>query len=231
MNKYILRAAVIFALSAGPGNAATILISEVDDFSTGGMNVNADGSDTVVASGAIGGYRTVSMTKVGNFGANADVYTSLGIYAHNAGANTSAISTITWDANGGGLGGLDWSTGYFGQTFDLDIVSIDQGFVDLTLLVEDTFGGSGSYTLSGLGAGLQKFNFSVFTGVDFSSVDSLSLIVDGDQASDLALNALGVFWDDTAVPPTPTFASVPEPTVLALLGTGLAAFGYRKKEK
>ena len=139
MNKYILRAAVIFALSAGPGNAATILISEVDDFSTGGMNVNADGSDTVVASGAIGGYRTVSMTKVGNFGANADVYTSLGIYAHNAGANTSAISTITWDANGGGLGGLDWSTGYFGQTFDLDIVSIDQGFVDLTLLVEDTF--------------------------------------------------------------------------------------------
>lgn len=224
MNVNILGLAIIAALSVGTANAA--LITAIDDFTTGGMAVSADGTSTVAASGALGGYRTVTMTKSGSLGATANVLTNPGIYAHSADAQTSAISTITWDANGAGLGGLNWLTGFTNQTFDLDILSIDQGQVDLSLTIADLVGGLDSFTLSGLGIGIQSFYFSAFTGIDFAQVNSLSLKVNGGLASDLTLNALGVYGDVIPL----RSASVPEPTVLALLGVGLAVFGFTRRK-
>ncbi|BCG63939.1 MAG: hypothetical protein methR_P1689 [Methyloprofundus sp.] len=185
MNKNILGLAVVAALTTGTANAATI-----DTFDDAAMSVAADGTATVAALVA-GGFRTVDMVKTGPLGATASVLTPPGIYSHSADALTSAISTITWDANGAGLGGLDWVEGLINNTFDIDILSTDlAGAITLTLLATDTFGGSDSVTTPSTGAGILNIAFSSFSGVDFTSMDFLSLQVNGITAADITLDSL-----------------------------------------
>jgi len=182
--------------------------------------VSANGSDTVATSSAIGGYRTISISKSGPLGASASVIS--GIFAHSADALTSAISTITWDANGAGLNadllasdtlGFTGSSCY--ECFVLDVLSIDQGNVDLTIQLSDG-SNTASYTSSGVGTGLYEVMFSQFTGVDLTSIMAISLEINGAQASDMTLDFQGYTGKQVS--------SVPLPATVWLFATGLISF-------
>ncbi|MCI5167045.1 MAG: PEP-CTERM sorting domain-containing protein [Candidatus Electrothrix sp. GM3_4] len=213
---FSLALAAVFAA----GTAQAIII---DDFNDGQQTIEANGSESIYA-GAIGGSRSVSISKDGLLGATAHVLPSpWGIFSHSADAQTSAISIITWDANGLGLGGVDFVEGLTNNVFSFDILDIDQGAINLTLEVRDTLGGTNSYNIFNAAVGTESVAFSHFAGVDFTTIDFLSLTVAGGQGSDLTLDTLA-----TSGSP----ASVPEPTALMLLGGGLLGLGgIRRKNK
>ncbi len=222
MKGFIVGVSMVAALSVA-GNANALVI---DNFDGGAQSVSAPGTNTVSYSAAVGGFRTVNMASPGPLTATASVIPGaapLGIYAHSADALTPATSTITWDANGAGLGGVDFVEGLINNTFSFDIVSIDQGFIDLILTVEDTLSNSASYTFSGAGTGVQTVAFTNFSGIDFTSVNMLSLQVKGGAASDLTLDLFATTGEQ---PPL----TVPEPGVLLLLGAGLLGMaGMRRR--
>jgi hypothetical protein len=119
--------------------------------------------------------------------------------------------------------GVDLVEGLTDNVFSFDILSIDQGNIGLTLGVQDTFGGTDSYTFLNAGVGTESVAFSNFSGVDFTSVNSISLEVVGDIGSDLTLDQLATSGSS---------ASVPEPTALMLLSGGLLGLsGIRRKRK
>ncbi len=215
------------AVSLGLGALGSAEAFVIDTFDVTSQSVAADGSDTTAAPEAVGGFRTIEITKAGPLGATASVLIPPGIYSHSADALTAATSVITWDANGAGLGGVDLTDGLLNPEFVLELLSIDLG-VSVSIGVTDTFGGSDTQVVPGLSGtpGTYTLSFSAFTGVDFTSIDSISLTVNGPEATDLTLDLLQT--QGTTPPPPP---SVPEPGVLLLLGSGLIGlFGVRGRK-
>ncbi len=197
--------------------ASGVQAASVDDFDGAStLIIEADGSQNATYTGAIGGTRTVSVAKSGPLGASAGVLVPPGVYTHSADALTTATSVITWDANGTGLGGLDLAEGRVFSVFSFEILSIDQGNVDLTFTVKDTLNAMASATLSGAGIGLQSLAFDEFAGIDFTSIDFISLTINGGVASDLVLDNL---------------KTVPAPTTVALILMGLAWFSINRKQQ
>ena len=222
-----LAAALTTAFAAGTAQAVII-----DDFNGGAQTLTANGSSLAFSPGAIGGVRLIDIEKDGPLGVGATAAVLVGpdldIFSHSADALTSATSVITWNGFGAdmmapGLGGVDLVEGLTDNVFSFDIVTIDQGNIGLTLGVQDTFGGTDSYTFLNAGVGTESVAFSLFAGVDFTSINSISLTVEGGMASDLTL-------DQLATSGSP--ASVPEPTALMLLSGGLLGLsGIRRKRK
>ncbi len=185
-------------------------------------------SNTTATTNALGGWRKLELsTNNGSDGASLNV--TGGQLSLNAGSNTSATGTVTWDKNGAGLNAdllVSDTLGFTGSScyecFVLDVFKIDQGNVDLTIQL---FDGSNttSYTSSGIGTGIQEILFSNFTGINLNSIDSISLIIAGDQASDMTLNFQGYTGKQVS--------SVPLPATVWLFATGLISFlgTHRKK--
>ncbi len=207
--------------------AGGVQAASIDNFDGGAHSVTGLGvsSDTINYAGAIGGSRKIEIdiTNPNEGDAKARVYNSAtynsGVYSHSAEALTAATSTITWDANGAGLGGIDLTDGRDFSVFSFDIFRIDQGEVNLTFSVLDTLGNAVKYTLSGAGVGVQAVAFDLFTGdmgFDFESVNAISLEIEGDDASDLVLDNL---------------RTVPTPATLMLMLASFAGFFFNKKQQ
>jgi len=234
MNTFLRAATLCSAgLAFSPANASTV-IDSFNDTANQIVDVDAaspSNSNTVNTTSALGGFRTVSITSTGALGASAGVLSSAGIYTHSADALTSATSIITWDSNGGGLGGIDLlaaDTPTFAgslcyECFILEILSIDQGQVALTVGLEDSFGETASVTSLGASAGTHEISFSAFANtLDFTSIDSISLTVEGGNASDLTLDFQGYTGMDVS--------AVPVPAAAWLFITGLAGFlGFTRR--
>ncbi len=231
--KHIFKISVFNLIILGFGSAhASTIIDSFNDITP--QIVTADSTNTVATASAIGGFRTVEITKSGLLGASAAVVG--GTYIHSADGLTSAISKITWDANGTGLGagsGIDLMTadtlGFTGSScfecFVLDVIDIDQGNVDLTIELFDGSNTAG-YTSSGVGNGIHEILFDQFSGLDLTSIMAISLKIDGAVASDMILDFQGFTGSQTVT-------TVPLPATLWLFFTGLASFwgSHRKKRK
>ncbi len=205
MNKLTLAFSFILGLTTVTANAAMI-----DDFNGGDQEVTTAGNHnhTISYSPAFGGQRTINIEKTGRLEATSKV--RAGLYAHNAESLTSATSTISWHSTTG----VDLIEGRTTTNFALDILSIEQGDIDLVLSVTDFLYNSASFTLTSAGTGVNFIALTLFTGIDFLQITDISLEIVGDVALDLALNSI---------------STVPTPSVLVLLGLGLAAFSFNRR--
>lgn len=236
MRKFSLRVAVAALLGMVvvlPAQAALI-----DNFDNGNGSVSAvaAGADTDtsgVFAGIIGGTRKLdipganAVAGVGSLSMAANPGAS-GVLTFSLDALTTGSAKLTWDAAGAGLGSADLTDAGASTFISFDIISIDQGSVDLVVTVEDESAVVGTRLLSGAGVGNQQFTFASFTGSpDFADVKSIMLEIRGlDPASDLVLDQIFSSGEITGVPEPSTY-------VLGFIGfvgmAGLAVIRRRRR--
>ena len=136
--------------------------------------------------------------------------------------NSAARYTLTYDGVGSaGLGGVDLTNGGAFDSVDVNFSGV-QGSGDLMVSFTDTMGNTGSSNLTVNSAGTYSFAFSdsAYSGIDFTSIDSVVVVLETDAtASDFAISEIT------------RGAAVPEPSSIALtfLGAGCLLAARRRK--
>ncbi len=229
--------AMVAACAGGLALAGDAYGLLIDNFDSGAGTVDSlvDPGPTNFASvDAIGGSRTLEILGFPtdgdplSMGAELSVAVPPGALGHSQDVFApGGRSKVTWDSNGAGLGGLDLTDGGLANGLSMDLLSIDVGTVDVTLMVEDTGGGMSSLQLPGLVLGTNNFFFASFSvGADFTDVESIMMTIEADESSDLVID----FLETIDVPPTPRNA-VPEPITASLGLMGLGALGYTTRRR
>lgn len=204
----LLTAAAIaaFSLAALPAHALVI-----DDFNDGtSFNVvpGNPGPTNVASVSAIGGSRTMFVEATSSDGTT--LASTGSTLDHGQTTQGPGSSSVTWDANGVGLGGIDLTDGGAATQVRISVLSIDVGNVDLALEVTDTGAQMSTLALTGLNVGTFGFDFASFAGTaDLTAVDSIKLIIQAGADSDVQLDIVE------------TNRQVSEPGMLALAGAGL----------
>jgi hypothetical protein len=132
----------------------------------------------------------------------------------------NGVGTITWDANGAGLGGVDLTDGGNLSHLQATILAsdLDLGFrVDITETAAT--GGSTAFWSTNLGPGVSFVSqplasFTNAGAVDFTKVDKIVLTLSGPPAQDATLDLVEV---------------APEPATLGLLVLGGLALVRRRR--
>ncbi|GEM_PF-4971606 len=236
MKKIITGFTLSIALSAGSANAAMI-----DDFNGDVFNsTSAPLTNAAAGNSSVGYARTITAT---SSGISTDIAintpTNPGVYAHSQSSGVTGYSQIDF-----ALGGIDLTSG--ANAFSVTLASADLGGVFGVIadgvsvsLTTNTVLLSSGLTFPGVA----EFLFSDFAGVDFTSVNTVSLFIDGTGTAALdmsidsfgttcsALNATGGAGKDGTIGNCSTDTSnVPEPAPLALLSMGLVAFGFGRRK-
>ena len=197
----------------------------IDNFDTGVTNISlsaGSGSDTANGNphDIIGGDRDAELTVISSTGLTASVNANppAGVFAWSNAAQVQSSAMLTWD-DGGSLGGIDLTEGGASDAILMQLLSIDLN-ATLEFIVKDGVGGSSSRELTGLAPGELKFGFDSFVGAaDFTDVASIQLLFTGPAEVDATIDLIA----------TSSVNNVPEPTILAALGIGLAGMGIARK--
>ena len=132
--------------------------------------------------------------------------------------SSAGTLTLIYDGAGSsGLGGLDFGTAW--DQIDVTFSGV-QGEGELTVTVDDTSTNSGALAQTINSAGVYSFDFSApeYSGVDFTSVDSVQLdLRTSIDASDFAISQI-------------TREIVPEPSTGLLLPLGLLLLTFVRRK-
>jgi hypothetical protein len=198
-----------------------------------GVNTDQDAATGLNPANTIGGVRDIFLERQSGR-TNVDVNDGLstGAYEHSQGSSATGRSTVTWNAGGQGLGGVDFTEGGTHTQLLIDVLSADLSNGVVTFTVFDTGGGMSTATFNpGVVNNPQRFQLAFggagaldFIGnADFTSVANVTMVVDGfgQQNLDIALDNIE------------TGGQIPEPGSVALVVTGagallLARFRRRK---
>lgn len=225
MFKTTLSAIAFSALMLGSAQALTIDTFNTDQIVTDGSGGGATSSTVSDAFNILGTDRTVSVTQNGPGATPSEININTGTAGLLTLGNTDALSmsTITYNAGGAGLGGVDVTEGGTDDRFTLFQVSGDFP-TQITLTVSDGVNTS-SLMVPSFPVGLNIpliFEYTSFVGgaVDFTMIDSIIIgLVTTNNQADLTLDFFG------------TTTEVAEPGVLAILGLGLAGLGLVRRRR
>lgn len=237
MRKVMVCAWALLGLFSGTANA--LLIDDFDSYQSVFITAAAPTSklDVLADSAVLGGWRSISVSKTsGGAGfTNAVASESNGdgqkTFQVSNGTYSDSTVILTWDGNGGGLGGIDItdagaSTGVF-----IKLLVTDLPLANLKFDLASASGTSSkSILFTSAMAGVDLYvPFSGFVGTaDFSHLNSFKLTMDGAVGWDAAFDTLR-----TAAAPVATTSSsdLPEPAPVALLGLGLLSLGYSRRRR
>ena len=214
-------------LLANPLPAAILTIDNFD-VGSGAISASQGGSDSDTEGGlspnVLGGVRDMAIPGgigvVGPSSLKVFVSPSLGTLFFELGSQTSGSAVLTYDNLGAGLGGIDLTDSGSNGYFTMKIVDIDQGDLDITIRVEDTAATSEGVTTMDGGVGIIQIPFADFSGVDFTSIEKITLELAGPDATDLQIDT---FYASAAVPEPASFA------VWSLIGMSCLGFGWRRR--
>lgn len=165
----------LMSIAMSSSASADVLI---DHFTTGSGGLTTSAASPVTigptnfpAAGAIGGSRTLTLSKTsGGVGQTSFISSGTETLDYSNTALSQSIASVLWDANGGGLGGLNWTA------LGLGYLSVNSITGDLGVVLTFTVNGTSTLSIANPVAGQTLFAFSNFSspGV-FSSVNSVQL--------------------------------------------------------
>ena len=201
----------------------------IDDFNDGpgsvGTDVPGPGPTNFEAATAVGGSRTLEIIGFPGDGDGLSQGAELEVAAPNPGAighsqdafSPGGRSRVTWDDDGNGLGGVDLTDDGADNAFQLALLALDVGFVDVSFSVESNDHGTATIDIDDLEEGAFNVVYADFDGFSdeiFENVDKVTMTITAGEQSDLVIDIIST----TFVPP------IPEPTTAGLI-VGLVSMG------
>jgi hypothetical protein len=211
-------------------HAASFTIDHFTQPNTGqALSITGTGTQSNTTTGlvgVVGGSRTMQISVASSaFGLSSSLNVNpagVGTLSLGNDSGQNGVGTITWDANGAGLGGVDITNGGLLPFVQATILASDLnlGFrVDVTETA--AAGGSTAFWSTNLGPGVSFVNqalasFTNAGAVDFTKVNKIVLTLSGPVAQDATIDLMEV---------TNSPGGVPEPLTLLGVFAGMSGLG------